>query len=143
MPTSSAPAVQQEVSNGQTPPSVCHGSGPVTLANDHQLALVGAVNGYRAGSRSGWAPVVLVLMAPALERGLSRLRPVPPAISAEDVRQQLHMEVLEAALCMPLPTNPAVLERAILRRASQAVSRRLSRELRRQQRQEPVGDEDL
>ncbi len=140
MPTRPAPAVQQEVSNGQTPPSVCHGSGVVTLANDHQLALVGVVNAYRAGSRSRCAPMVLTLMAPAVERRLGRLRPLPPAISAEDIRQQLLVEVLEAALSMPLPLNPLVLERAILRRASQAVSRRLSRELRRQQRQEPLAD---
>jgi len=143
MPTRPALAVQPEVSNGQTPASVCHGSGVVTLPSDHQLALVGVVKAYRAGSRSGWAPVVLVLMAPALERRLSRLRPVPPAISAEDIRQQLLVEVLEAAVSMPLPPNPLVLEGAILRRASQAVSRRLSRELRRQRSQETLADVDL
>ncbi len=140
MPTSPALAVQQEVSNGQTPPSACHGSGVVTLPNDHQLALVGVVKAYRACSRSRCAPMLLTLLAPAVERRLGRLRPVPPAISAEDIRQQLLVEVLEAALSMPLPLNPLVLERAILRRASQAVSRRLSRELRRQQRQEPLAD---
>ncbi len=143
MPTRPAPAVQQPLSNRLTRPSACQRSSIVTLPDGRQRALVGAVNAYRAGACSRWAPVLLALLGPALERRVGRLRPVPPAINTEDIRQQLVVEVLEAALCMPLPENSLLLERAILRRASQAVSRRLGRELRRQQRQELLGDEDV
>ncbi len=113
-----------------------------TLCRDDRLALAAAVNAYRAGCRSSWAPVILTLMAPAVEGRLRDLYPVPPALSSDDIRQQLLVEVLEAALCMPLPQDPLMLGPAILSRASQAVSRRLGRELRRQERQDHSVEEE-
>ncbi len=142
MPISAAPAVQ-EVSDGLSGPSTVPRSRAfTTLTNDHHLALARAVEAYRAGCRSRWAPVVLMLMAPVLEGRMSDLHQVRPAISADDIRQQLFQEVLEAALSMPLPRDPLVLQRAVLLRATQAVRRRLSRELQRQRRQEPPLEED-
>ncbi|MDQ6636633.1 MAG: hypothetical protein M3Y62_02475 [Candidatus Dormibacteraeota bacterium] len=104
------------------------------ICKEERLELAAAVKAYRAGCRSSWAPVVLTLMGPALEARLHDLYPVPPTISSEDIRQQLQVEVLEATLRIPLPQDPLMLGPAILSRASQAVSRRLCRELRRQQR---------
>ncbi|MBJ7601686.1 MAG: hypothetical protein JF888_00570 [Candidatus Dormibacteraeota bacterium] len=142
MPTSAAPAVQ-EVPDGLSRPYTVTGSRVfTTLTNDHHLALARAVKAYRAGCRSRWAPVVLMLMAPVVEGRMSDLHPVRPAISADDIRQQLLQEVLEAALSMPLPKDPLVLQRAILLRATQAVRRRLTRELCRQGKQEPPVEED-
>lgn len=151
MPTSSIATVQEEVSDDRTgpasvpPPRLLSPTDDRAIAGDRSLALAlaRAVQAYRVGCRSSWAPVVLTLMVPALDNRLRHLHPVPPAIGSDDIRQQLLMEVLEAAVCMPLPEDPLVLERAIIRRASQAVSRRLGRELRRQDSQVPVLDEEI
>ncbi len=112
------------------------------LCREEGLKLAEAVKAYRASCRSKWAPVVLTLMGPPVEGRLRDLHPVPPTISSDDIHQQLVVEVLEAALRMPLPQDPLMVGPAILSRASQAVSRRLGRELRRQQRQDHAVEEE-
>ncbi len=136
MPTSPALADHLALCDDLGVPSGTRRLRVFTLCRDDRLALAAAVKAYRSGCRSIWAPVVLTLMAPAVEGRLRDLYPVPPAISSDDIPQQLLVEVLEAALCMPLPQDPLMFGPAILSRASQAVSRRLGRELRRQQRQQ-------
>jgi hypothetical protein len=97
--------------------------------------LMAVVLAYRSGPREFWGPVLLDLLAPALLASLQRLRPHPPVIDAEDLRQQLVLELLRAAAGMPLPTNPSYLRRRLMARANQGVRRRLEREGRRQRGQ--------
>lgn len=142
MPTSPAFAVQPELCDDLGVPGTTRRLRVFKLCREERLALAAAVKAYRAGCRSSWAPVVLTMMAPAVEGRLRDLYPVPPAISSDDIRQQLLVEVLEAALCIPLPQDPLMFGPAILSRASQAVSRRLGRELRRQERQDHSVEEE-
>lgn len=97
--------------------------------------LFAVVLAYRAGPRRIWGPVLLDVLAPALLASLQRLRPYPPVMDAEDIRQQLVVEVLQAAAAMPLPANPNYLRRRLMARANQGVRRWLEREGRRQRGQ--------
>ena len=90
---------------------------------------------YRAGPRQIWGPLLLDLLAPALLIRLQRLRQEPPFMDEEDVRQQLVVELLQAAAKMPLPENPNFLRSRLLARTNQEVRRKLAREHRRQARQ--------
>jgi len=108
-------------------------NGPASTVPDQRLALV--VAAYRRGPRALWAPVLLDFLAPAMISRLMRLRAEPPAVDEEDLRQQLVVEVLRAAACIPLPANPAWQKKQILSRANQAVRRWLQQEHRQQLRQ--------
>ena len=97
--------------------------------------VMAAVLAYRNESRQLWSPVLLDLMAPAILASLQRLREQPPVMEAEDLRQHLILEVLSAAVEMPLPASPSFMRRRLMARANQGVRRRLERESRRQRRQ--------
>jgi len=79
--------------------------------------------------RSQIAPLILQAVRPQLEVRRLRLRPREPYIDAEDVAQQLVLEILDLALRLPLQDG-AFLERRLLLRAIERVTRRLKRELR-------------
>lgn len=85
---------------------------------------------YRRGPRQHWAPVLLEVMAPPIFERLARYRPEEPVIDQDDLYQQLLLEVLEAALTIPLHGGPAWLERRLLMRAGGNLSRRLRKEAR-------------
>jgi hypothetical protein len=57
---------------------------------------------YRTGPKQRWGPVVLDLLAPALVLMLHGLRPVPPVIEEDEIRQQLVAEALRAVATVPL-----------------------------------------
>jgi hypothetical protein len=97
--------------------------------------LMAAVLAYRTGPREFWGPLLLDLVAPAVLDSLQRLTPHPPVMDAEDIRQQLVLEVLRVAAGMPLPTNSSYLKRRLMARANQGVRRWLEREGRRQRGQ--------
>jgi hypothetical protein len=105
-------------------------------SRDGGRSLMAIVLAYREGPRKVWGPVLLELMAPSLLARLRRLRTEPPVMEAEDVRQQLVVELLLAAARMPLPQEPGYLRSRLMARANQGVRRRLRREARRQARQE-------
>ena len=88
------------------------------------------VESYRLGPKQGWAPVLLEALAPAMTCELLRLRPLAAGVSSEDVSQQLVLEVLAAAALIPLPPGCAYVDRRILMRAHNRVSRWLRREAR-------------
>lgn len=94
---------------------------------DQLLYLV--VQRYREDARSRWAPVLLEVLAPPLLVRLTRFRTSFPAIDEDDVAQQFLMELLAAAATIPLE-NERYLERRLLMRASDRVSRWLQREAR-------------
>lgn len=101
-------------------------------SRDGGRSLMAIVLAYREGPRELWGPVLLELMAPSLVARLQRLRTEPPVMDADDVRQQLVMELLLAAARMPLPKEPGYLRSRLMARANQGVRRRLERERRRQ-----------
>lgn len=103
--------------------------------SDRDWRLAEVIAAYRCGPRALWAPVLLDLLAPAMIARLKCLRAEPPAVDEEDLRQQLVLEVLRAAACIPLPANPAWQKKQVLSRANQAVRRWLQREHRQQLRQ--------
>ena len=94
---------------------------------DRGRSLMAIVLAYREGPREVWGPILLDLLAPALLARLKRLRPEPPVMDDEDVRQQLITEVLLAAARMPLPDEPAYLRSRLMARANQGVRRWLQR----------------
>ena len=99
---------------------------------DQTLAAI--VISYRAGPRHLWAPVLLDLLTPALLDCLQRLGHEPPVFDPEDIRQQLLVELLHLAATLPLGDG-RYLKRRLIRRANQAVRRRLAREALRRSRQ--------
>ena len=105
----------------------------VGRANRDQL-LAELLAAYRAGPRQLWSPVILDLLAPALVQELTGLRVVPPLLDEDEIRQQLVLEVLEAAASMPIRGGLDMKFR-LLGRARKYVVRWLAREGRRQHEQ--------
>src|SRR5712691_2101571 len=66
-------------------------------ARGRRPLVMAAVLAYRSESRQLWGPVLLDLMAPTILASLRRLRELPPVMGAEDLRQNLILEVLSAA----------------------------------------------
>ncbi len=93
--------------------------------------LEAAVRAYRRERCAERAALVLELVAPPLTLRLADLRPVPPAITDEDLAQQMLVEHLWAAATMPLPDGAGFVERRLVLRAGDRVSRWLEREARR------------
>jgi len=79
--------------------------------------------------RSQIAPLILEAVRPQLEVRRLRLRPRQPYLETDDIAQQLVLEILDLALRLPLQEG-AFLERRLLLRAIERVTRRLKRELR-------------
>ena len=88
------------------------------------------INRYLRGPRADWAVVVLEVMRVDLLEVLGSLKPLPPAVTREDIAQQLIVELLAAAL--DGPADPARWTRhRLVTRATTAVQRMLSTELKR------------
>jgi hypothetical protein len=85
---------------------------------------------YRTGDRQVWGAVLLDLLTPALLKKLKRYSPEEPVVDLEDIRQQLVVELLQAAATMPFPPGTDFVERRLVLRAGQGVRRWLSRERR-------------
>lgn len=93
------------------------------------------VGHYRSGHREVWGPVLLEVMAPALFSQLERYRPQGPVVDSDDLAQQMLVEVLEAALSVPLPPGTQHVEQRLLWRVTKRMQRQLQRELRRRRGQ--------
>ena len=102
-----------------------------TPAERNQL-LGKIVAAYQRGPRQLWAPVILDLLAPALLDSLQWLRPEPPVVDDEEIRQQLVMEALRAAATIPIQTGGRRLKIRLLSQANRAVVRWLEEERIRQ-----------
>ena len=72
---------------------------------ERDVTLREAVQAYRRGPKSLWGPVMLELLGPASMVRVGLYDELPPVISLEDIRHQLVMEVLDAAVHAPLPEN--------------------------------------
>ncbi len=100
------------------------------------------VRSYRAGSRHALGPLLLEMLAPSLVAASIRLRPVPPVVTEDDIRQDLAVEALRVFAAGSLPRDPRWIPRHVTLRATQAVARRLAAEGRRQIRQVPLEGDD-
>jgi hypothetical protein len=97
---------------------------------ERDVTLREAVQAYRRGPRSKWGPVVLELLAPAILVRLGLFEELLPVIALEDLRQQLVVEVLDAAAHMPLADNARYIKQRVMRRAAKRMTRWLAREIR-------------
>jgi hypothetical protein len=87
------------------------------------------IDHYIAGPRQAWAAALLEVMRVDLVSALAALPALPPAITRDDIAQQLATDVLATAL--EGPTNPARLTRdRLITRATASVQRLLVDELR-------------
>ena len=96
---------------------------------ERDVTLREAVQAYRRGPRSKWGPVVLELLAPAIMVRLGLFEEQWPVIGLDDLRQQLVVEVLDAAAHMPLPDNARYIKQRVMRRAAKRMTRWLAREI--------------
>ena len=90
---------------------------------------------YRTASKRKWGPVILNLLAPTLILMLQGLRPEPPAIDEEEIRQQLVAETLRAAATVPLLDGGLQTRFRLTSRTYTRMLRWLAREGRRRRRQ--------
>ena len=104
---------------------------------DRDRLLYDLVLGFRAGNRSLWAPLILELMSTSIRIRVSRYRPEGPTMTIGDIYQGLVWALLEDALTIPL-AGPSRLERRLLLRSADRVSRGLQREARYQERFESL-----
>jgi hypothetical protein len=110
--------------------------GDLTTRHRDEL-LLQLVLAYRSGERATWAPLILKFLETPLRIRVARYRPVDPAISLEDVYQELASQVLQDALAIPLD-GPAFLERRLMLRSADRVSRWLQREHLKSQQTESL-----
>jgi hypothetical protein len=104
----------------------------VLSLRDRDELLQGLVLGYRSGDRPLWAPLIVDLMETSIRIRVSRYRPEGPTMAMADVYQDLVCAVLEDALSIPLD-GPAFLERRLLLRSADRVTRGLQGEARYQE----------
>ena len=90
---------------------------------------------YRSGQRERWGPVILDLLAPTLVVILQGLRPEPPVMDEEEIRQQLVDETLRAAARVPLLESGLETRFRLTSRIYTRMLRWLSREGRRRRGQ--------
>jgi hypothetical protein len=108
------------------------GEGRGLSLKDRDELLHGLVLGYRSGDRPCWAPLILDLMETSIRIRVSRYRPEGPTMAMADVYQDLVCALLEDALSIPLD-GPAYLERRLLLRSADRVTRGLQAEARYQE----------
>jgi hypothetical protein len=83
-----------------------------------------------------WA-LLLETVAPALSTRVSRFRQMRPLYRREDIRQEMILALHETAMTIPL-TSSDWLERRLVLRAANRVSRLLKREWAKQLLQDPI-----
>jgi hypothetical protein len=90
------------------------------------------VRSYQRGQRSLWAPLLLEMLAPAILQKLDTLFSDVPEADAEDIEQQLVLEVLRWASRLRTPDDLRFVDGTILLRATERTARWLRRTRRRQ-----------
>jgi len=96
---------------------------------------------YRADPAT-WSPVLLEAIGPAAVARIAHFVSPSPVIDAEDVAQELILQLLLAAATMPLPHGARWVERRLVLRAGTGVSRWLQREANYQRGIEPRSEVD-
>lgn len=95
---------------------------------------------YRRGPKERWGPVVVDLLAPGLVLMLPGLRPLPPVIDEDEIRQQLVVEALRAAATVPLLDSGRQTRFRITSRVYTNMLRWLGKEGRRRRAQVSLED---
>ena len=90
------------------------------------------VRSYQHGDRSSWAPLLLEMLAPAILQKLDALFSDTAEADADDIEQQLVLEVLRWASRLRTPDDLRFVDGTILQRATERTSRWLRRARRRQ-----------
>lgn len=103
------------------------------LACARDQALYPVVWRYREDPSPANAEAILAFVGETLRGRANRYKPVAPLISRSDIRQELMAAVLETAATMPL-SGPDFLERRLMLRAGNRMSRALYREAQVQAR---------
>ena len=106
-----------------------------TSGVERNRLLAQIVCSYRTRSKGRWGPVILDLLAPTLILMLHGLRPEPPAIDEEEIRQQLVAETLRAAATVPLLDSGLQTRFRLTSRTYTRMLRWLAREGRRRRSQ--------
>jgi DNA-directed RNA polymerase specialized sigma24 family protein len=103
------------------------------------------VRTYRESPDSKSAAALIEALTPLLHARAARIPGAPPVIGADDIWQQLCLEVLVAARTMALPPNPRWVLHKLVQRAGRVVARSVLRELRRStdQLDESLTSEDV
>ena len=116
---------------------------PLSLARARDRVLFERVMRYRRQPTPANAAAILAQVGETIRGRANRYRPAPPLISRADIRQELILAVLDAALTMPL-VDADYLERRLVLRAATRVSRALRREAGIQERLDDLAilDED-
>ncbi|MDP9325755.1 MAG: hypothetical protein M3O87_04365 [Candidatus Dormibacteraeota bacterium] len=83
---------------------------------------------YQSGPKAEFGPALISQLEAYIAMAAAHFRPLPPAIEAEDIHQQMVLEVLDEAGRMPLPLRPKWVPRQLLLRSSQSVARWLAHE---------------
>jgi hypothetical protein len=113
---------------------------PLSQPELRDAALLAIVRAYRADSQ--WGSVLVDLLRAEISNRLRRMRPRPPVIRDGDLRQQMVVEVLEAAAEMPMPPETRHVDRRIVRRAGWKLLLWLRSEALYQEATEPLPDPD-
>jgi hypothetical protein len=90
--------------------------------------LLALIHAYRATGSAGDAAALLGELEIEISAVAARRKPVPPAIDADDVRQQVIMEMLEAARAMKLTERLGWVRQDLILRAKGEVVRWLNAE---------------
>lgn len=98
------------------------------------------ITAYREGPRQLYAPVILGLLESQIDGVARRLRPPVSTITGEDIRQELIVQILDAALALPLAPDPQWIPRRLLLRARTGTARWLANELRHELLKAPADD---
>jgi hypothetical protein len=114
-----------------------------TASSERDRLLESILVAYRTGDRQVWGAVLLEVLTPAMIERLKHFRPEPPVIDVEDLQAEFVVQLLEAAISMPLPPDPRFVERRLVLRAGQGVRRWLRKERRRRNVCVPVENPDI
>ena len=90
------------------------------------------VRSYQSGPSSVWAPLLLEMLAPAILHKLGTLFSDLPDADADDIEQQIVVEVLRWASRLRTPEDLRFVDGTILQRATERTSRWLRRARRKQ-----------
>jgi hypothetical protein len=106
-------------------------------ARERDQMLFTLVRAFRRQPRADMWALLLEELRPGLTRRLLRYRGSMALFQRDDLLQEMALALRETALTIPLESD-RYLERRLLMRTANRVSRLLKREWRRQQRQDPI-----
>ena len=105
-------------------------------ARAHDAAVLELIWAYRRDK--SWSGLLLELVGDDIEFQIGWLRPRPPVITADDIRSQLLVELLDLAGSLDLALLPDRFAYRLVRRARRRVQKQLKLETRYQSSLDPL-----